>query len=348
MPKSTLSEARVRTLKPRKSAFDIRDSKLTGFGIRVLPSGGKRFFIHLQYRGKRVWQIVGDADAMNLAEARSRATSTLAAIRHGAVAPVLAEQTCFEAVAEAVFRRYARIWKAGTLRVNQSYFRRQLLPWFAGRQITDITRQDIQRWFASLCATPVAADRSAPLLSVILKEAELIGYRPQGSNPCRGIRRYRRKGCERYLPEEEIKRVAARLSAHQGERPLQVAVVRLLLLTGCRMSEILTLRWSDYRDGHLFLRDSKTGPRTVWLSRPARDVLENIDRVRSWVFPGQRAGQPASQAWMWLFWKRVRAEADLPDVRLHDLRHCFASHAVMTGVPIPVVSRLLGHSKVRI
>ena len=325
-------------------AASIRDPKLRGFGIRVLPSGTKRFFIHIQHRGERVWQILGDANAMNLDEARSRAASMLAAIRHGADVTAPAQETGFEAVAEVVFRRYARIWKAGTLRVNQVYFRRQLLPWFAGRQIADITGQDIQRWFASLRATPVAADRSAPILSVILKEAELMGYRPQGSNPCRGIRRYRRKGRERYLSEEEIRRVAARLSAHQGERPLQVAAVRLLLFTGCRKGEILTLRWSDYRDGHLYLRDSKTGPRTVWLSRPARDVLENINRAGSWVFPGQRTGQPASQAWLWIFWKRVRAEADLPDVRLHDLRHTFASFALRQGESVLVIGRLLGHS----
>ena len=106
------------------------------------------------------------------------------------------------------------------------------VPWFGGRQIAAISRQDVQRWFASLRATLVAADRSAPNLSVILKETERIGHRPQGSNPCRGIRRCRREGRERYLSEEKLRGVARRLSAHQGERPLQVAAVRLLLAYG--------------------------------------------------------------------------------------------------------------------
>ena len=195
MPNIALSEARVKALRPRPSTYDIRDAKLKGFGVRVLPSGAKRFFIHIQHRGTRVWKIVGDASAMTVDEVRARAASLLAAIRCGAD---------------------ARVWKPQTLYVNRNYLRRQILPRFAGTQIADITRADVQRWFASRRATPVAADRSMPVLSVIMKEAERMGYRPEGSNPCRGIRRYRRKGRERYLSDAEIGRLAARLSAHES------------------------------------------------------------------------------------------------------------------------------------
>lgn len=125
--------------------------------------------------------------------------------------------------------------------VNRHYLRRHTLPRFAGTQIADITRADVRRWFTSRRATPVSADRSMPILSVIMTEAERMGYRPEGSNPCRGIRRYRRKGRERFLSDAEIGRLAARLSAHEAEWPLQVAAVRLLLLTECRRSEVLTL-----------------------------------------------------------------------------------------------------------
>ena len=129
--------------------------------------------------------------------------------------------------------------------------------------------------------------------------------------------------------------------------PQKVAVIRLLLLTGCRKSEILTLRWSDYREGHLFLRDSKTGPRTVWMSQPARSVLDGLDRIGQWVFPAARGKGPRNKGWLEGFWDTVRAEAGLRGVRLHDLRHTHASHAVMNGVPVPLVARLLGHSDVR-
>ena len=201
-----------------------------GFGVRVLPSGRKRFFVHCQHRGERVWKIVADAATMDVREARSQATAMLAAIRRGEDVSCETGEGLFEAVAETVFRRHERVWKSRTLYVNRCYLRNQLLPHFAGRRIADIGRDDVRNWFASLHATPVAADRSMPVLSVIMREAEAMGLRPEGSNPCRGIRRYRRKGRERFLSDEEIRRLSATLSAHADRRPGQVAAIRLLLL----------------------------------------------------------------------------------------------------------------------
>ena len=345
MPKVTLTAARIEALKPRKSPYDIRDARLKGFGVRVMPTGRKRFFIQCQHRGERVWKIVGDAGTMSLAEARAAAAEMLAAIRRGGEASHRPEETFFETVAETVLERYARLWKAGTLKVNRNYLRNQLLPHFAGRPIAEIDRQEVRHWFARLRATPVAADRSMPVLSVIMKEAEVMGLRPEGSNPCRGIRRYRRKGRERFLSDEEIRRLSARLRAHEDRWPQQVAVIRLLLLTGCRKGELLTLQWPDYREGHLFLRDSKTGPRTVWLSVPARNILDALNRKGRWVFRAAQADRPPSSCWLERFWTRVRAEADLCDTRLHDLRHTHASVALRHGVTVLAIGRLLGHRK---
>ncbi len=343
MARTILTDARVKALRPRKTAYDFRDAKLRGFGVRILPTGRKRFFVQSQRRGERIWKIIGDADSTGIAEARAHATETLAAIRKDESAPARPEETLFEAVAETVFDRYAHVWKAGTLNVNRCYLRNQLLPYFAERGIADIDGRDVRNWFASLRATPVAADRSMPVLSVIMREAEAMGLRPEGSNPCRGIRRYRRKGRERFLSDEEIRRLSDRLTANEARYPQQVAIVRLLLLTGCRRSEILTLRWSDYREGHLFLRDGKTGPRTVWLSRPARDILDMLGRKSGWVFPAPRTDGPRNKVWLDKFWYRVRAEAGLGDVRLHDLRHSHASFALRQGETVLAIARLLGH-----
>ena len=345
MPKVTLTAARIEALKPRKSPYDIRDARLKGFGVRVMPTGRKRFFIQCQHRGERVWKIVGDAGAMSIAEARASAAEMLAAIRRGGEAPHRPEETVFEAVAGIVLERHARLWKAGTLKVNRSNLRSQLLPHFAGRPIAEIDRQEVRHWFARLRATPAAADRSMPVLSVIMREAEAMGLRPEGSNPCRGIRRYRRKGRERFLSDEEIRSLSGRLAAHEARRPQQVAVIRLLLLTGCRKGELLTLQWPDYREGHLFLRDSKTGPRTVWLSEPARAVLDGLERKGRWVFPASQGDRPCSNTWLDDFWFRVRSEANLEDVHLHDLRHTVASLALRQGETVLAIGRLLGHRK---
>ena len=325
MPRIILTEARVKALRCRTTTYDIRDGNLKGFGVRVMPSGGKRFFVHCQHRGERIWKIVGDAGTLNLGEARSRAAEMLAAMRRGQEAPCEPGETLFEAVAETVFQRYERVWKPSTLYVNRNYLRKQILPHFAGRRIDDIDRRDVRNWFASLRATPVAADRSMPVLSVIMREAEAMGYRLEGSNPCQGIRRYRRKGRERFLSDDEIRRLSAILSAHAEDQPLRVAVIRLLLLTGCRKGEILTLLWSDYREGHLYLRDSKSGPRTVWLSQPARRILDTLRRTSRWIFPASERNGPRDKGWLDQFWFRIRAEAGLDDVRLHDLRHSCAS-----------------------
>ena len=344
MPVVRLNESRIEALEPRKSPYDLRDRELKGFGVRVLPSGRKRFFVHSQNEGRRLWKTVGDASAMGLDEARRCATELLAAIRRDDGAPALPEDRLFEAVAEEVFSRYGRHWKPGTMKVNRNYLRNTILPRFAGMNIADITRQDVQNWFASLRATPVAADRSAPILSVIMRQAEIYGYRPEDSNPCAGIRRYRRKGRERFLSEPELRRLAFVLDSREARHPREAAFIRLLLLTGCRKSEIGTLQWSDYREGRLFLRDGKTGPRTVWLSSPARDILDGFPRRGKWVFPSPQTHGPVSMTIFETFWRRVREEAGLAQVRLHDCRHTYASIAIMGGESVTTTARLLGHN----
>ena len=345
MPKCRLTQRRVDSLKPDKKTRNVRDSVLRGFGVRILPSGRKRYFLHVQIDGERVWHAIGDAATMTLECARERATSLLASrSRSDEASPAATASVLFEDVADEVIRRYKRHWKPRTLTVNLSYLRNQILPWFKGRAIGEITRHDVQRWFASLHATPVSADRSAPVLSVIFRQAEVYGYRPEGSNPCTGIKRYRRRGRERFLNHAEIRRLNRVLDDQRERRRVLVAVVRLLVLTGCRKSEVLTLQWSDYREGKLYLRDSKTGPRTVWLSSPARRLLDALPRRGPWVFPSPHGDRHVSKNMLQRFWHHVRSEADISDVRCHDLRHSYASIALAHGETIPTIGRLLGHN----
>ena len=258
----------------------------------------------------------------------------------GVTAP---EPIPFETVAKQAFRRYGRMWKPATLQVNQVYLRNQIMPWFRGRPIADINRAEVRQWFGTLHATPAAANRSLPILSIVMRQAEIYGYRPEKSNPCRRIRRYRERRRERFLNPGEIRRLGRVLADTSTRAPLQVAIVRLLMLTGCRQSEIRTLNWGEYREGHLFLRDSKTGPRTVWLSSSARRVLDGLRRTARCVFPAVGRPGPMSTETLYGSWRRIRTEANLSGLRLHDLRHTYASFALRNGESVVMIGRLLGH-----
>ena len=147
MPNTRLSESRIEALKPHKAPYDIGDRELKGFGVRVLPSGVKRFSVHSRHDGRRLWRTISDAGVMDLDEARQRARKALAAIRHGE-GPALPEERLFEAVAEEVFSRYGRSWKSGPLKVSRNYLRSKILPWFGGMNIRDrcLLRGPAQLW----------------------------------------------------------------------------------------------------------------------------------------------------------------------------------------------------------
>ena len=186
MARIRLTQRRVDALAPRRAVNDVRDTQLKGYGVRVMPSGAKRYFIHSQHRGRRVWKTVADAETVTETEARARARSMLTALRDGGEPDAEDPgEVLFEQLAEEIFARYGRRWKPRTLRTNRVYLRRQILPFFRGRAIGAITREDVQGWFRSLHATPAAANRSAPILSVIMQQAEAWGHRPEDSNPCK-------------------------------------------------------------------------------------------------------------------------------------------------------------------
>ena len=272
-----------------------------------------------------------------------RADARASYSRNPRARPANGPAASFDEVAETVFRRYGRSWKPRTMAVNRSYLRNQIKPWFDRRPIAAIAHEDIQLWFSSLKSTPATANRALPVLSVIMRQAEIYGHRPENSNPCSGIRRYRCRGRERFLSLPELRRLGGTLADLEVSAPCPAAVIRLLLLTGCRQGEVRTLLWRDYRAGHLFLRDGKTGPRMVWLSSAARHVLDGLPRADPWVFPAPRRPGPMRSDALHRHWRTVCEMADLRDVRLHDLRHSYASIALKHGETIPTIGRLLGH-----
>jgi len=238
--------------------------------------------------------------------------------------------------------------KPSTRRRTASALRSQLLPAFGPLPLDRIDRSAVHRWFDDYSRTaPGGANRTLDVLRQIFNHAVVCSH--VVANPTRGVMRNPRPKPTRFLSAAEIKRLHAALDAHRGRGSgrQQADIIRLLLLTGCRKSEIVGLRWSEVDEDVLHLRDGKTGPRTVFLNVQARSILARQPRTPgAYVFPSSTDGSATRSAELSL-WRKVRRQAGIEDLRLHDLRHTFASYAVMQSVPLPVVSRLLGHAGTR-
>ncbi len=343
-----LTDAAAARLRPRKREYTVWDTRAAGLGVRVRPSGGKSWVL-LQDMGGRTKRVsLGPVGVKGLEEVRRECHARMASpepvgktVRTGPV-PLLRDFLAGP-WKEAHFDGY----KPSTQRVARSQLAGQLLPAFGSKPLDRIGEAAIRRWFERYSRTaPGNANQCLARLRQILNFAVACGHIERNSTD--GIALNRRPKLTRFLSREELARLHAALDAQtrQGARQ-QADIVRLLLLTGCRRGEILGLRWSEVREDGLALTDSKTGPRTVPLGSRARRILDRQPRGRSaFVFPSPR--NPARPRRPHLpLWDRVRKEACIEDVRLHDLRHTMASHAVMNGVPVPVVSRLLGHSSVQ-
>jgi integrase len=195
---------------------------------------------------------------------------------------------------------------------------------------------------------PTAANRVLALLSKMMNLAERWGLRPDGSNPCRHVERYRETKRERYLSEAELARLGAALAAAEqtgAEEPEVVAALRLLVFTGCRMGEILGLCWEcvDFERRCLNLPDSKTGAKTVPLNVPALEVLAGLERRSEYVIPGRDPRHALVN--LSKPWDRIRVAAKLEGVRIHDLRHSFAAVAAGSGHSLLIIGGLLGHKQ---
>lgn len=242
---------------------------------------------------------------------------------------------------------YSRCKPSTRQRVD-SAFRTQLLPTFGPIRLSEINSEAVHAWFDRYSQTaPAGANRTLDILRQIFNFAIECGHLE--SNPTRGVRRNPRPKITRFLSRDEISRVLAVLDAHRGRGSgrQQSTIIHLLLLTGCRKSEIVRLRWEEIDGDVLRLLDTKTGPRIVFLSQSAQALIARQPRTGSpYVFPSPRDGSRPRSPELSL-WRKVRRKAKIEDVRLHDLRHTFASHAAMRGVSLPVLSQLLGHSRDR-
>lgn len=352
MPK--LTKRVVESLAPGDRDYTVWDEALPGFGIRIWPSG-KRVYI-LKYRnqyGRQRKPVLGVHGPMTADQARDKALSWLGKTGDGADpsgerqegrrAPTLPE------FAERYLREHAAAKKAPrSLKEDRRLIENVLLPEFRTRKLAEITRSEVAQFHHRLRATPVEANRALSLLSRMFNLAESWGLRPDHTNPCFHVPKYKEKKRQRYLTPAEFSRLGAALNEAEksgSELGSAIAAIRLLIFSGARLSEILTLQWDyvNWGQKRLDLPDSKTGAKIIYLNEPALTVLSRIEKVggNPFVIVGGKAGSYLID--LEKPWQRLRVRAGINDIRLHDLRHSFASVGVSNNLSLPIIGALLGH-----
>ena len=319
------------------------DRELTGFGVRAYPSGGRAYVA--QTRGpegsRRV--TVGRHGVINADEARRRAALIIARVKAGEE-PLPASRSARPANGPTVAELAARYFeehvavrcKPKTAETARTAVNRYILPALGKLPSMAVRRTQVMALHHRLADRPAMANAVLATLSHMYTLAEEWGAISEGTNPCRSVVKYPARRRERFLTDAEFDRLGRVLDeapVRGGASPAAIAAIRLLMLTGCRKNEILALRWEDVdlEAGDLTLADAKTGPRTVSLSPAAVKLLAGLPRApgNPWVIPGHKAGthmRTIDDAWY-----ALRARAGLDDVRLHDLRHSFASRALALG-----------------
>lgn len=355
MPK--LTKRYVEAIKPHPDREVVEfDSELRGFAIRVWPSGKRVYFVKYRTReGRQRKPTIGVHDIITAEQARDDARQWLAqAARGGDPAHTKREARETPTVAEFAERylaKHARIHKkASSLANDERLLAKRILPALGRRKLNEVSREDVARLHEELRSTPYEANRLLALLSKMFNLAEEWGVRPEGSNPCRRVRKFGERKRQRFLGSDELARLGTVLAdeeRHRTHSPSVFAAIKLLLFTGCRLSEILMLRWDEVDLDHscLRLRDSKTGEKVVFLNSAAREVLSALkpEQGNPYVIRGAKAGTHLIN--LEKPWRRLREKAGLADVRLHDLRHSFASAGAVNGLSLPLLGALLGHTQ---
>ncbi len=371
-----LTKRTVDALKPGETAWDGGDGGVKGFGARR-QRRDRVYMLKYRIAGRQRWYVIGrHGSPWTVESARKEALRLLGQVAERSDPAASRAQTkiagtvaelCDLYLAHAptrVLRKTGQPKKASTLATDNGRIERHIKPLLGRMPVTAVTRQDVECFLADVAAGKTAADvktgprgraiveggegtatRTVGLLGGIFAYAIEQGMRPD--NPVRGVTRYRDHASKRYLYPAELARLGETLAAAErdGENAAAIAAIRLLILTGARKSEILTARheWVDTERGYLHLPDSKTGEKLIPLGAPARAVIAALSRIEGnpYLLPGDKKdmhfiGLPKA-------WERIRARAGLDNVRLHDLRHAFASVGATGGDSLLVIGALLGH-----
>ena len=345
-----LTKRHVDALPARDKEYFVWDDQLKGFGARVYPTGGKRYIAQTFRRGKTIRVQIGRHGALPFEEAKARARQIIADIDDGRnpnrekeserLSPTIAR------LAERFLEEYVPAHCKPRTQVEYGHaVSKYILPALGSIKVLALARDDVAALHHDMRDKPYQANRTLGVLSKMMNLAEAWGLRPDRSNPCYHIRKFKERKRERFLSAEELARLGRVLDDEESLAPSAVMAFRLLLYTGARLSEIQTLKWDYIRGDRIHLPDSKTGAKTIPLNRPALEVLAGARRVDGNPYVITGTGKDAHLTDLQKPWRRVRRAAGLDDVRIHDLRHTFASEAVMGGESLPMVGRILGHTQ---
>ncbi|MDD9993524.1 MAG: site-specific integrase [Rhodospirillales bacterium] len=337
------------------------DRELAGFGVRVYPSGRKVYVVQSRARGGPKRVTLGTHGELTATQARLRAGQVIDRIKGGGdpiPPPARAGATIADLAERYLSAHVAQNCNAHTAGIYRGSLENHILPALGMMPLAMVETAHVAALHYRLRETPRAANRALSVLSKMFSLAAAWGLVPDGANPCRGVRKYKEKKRERFLTRDEYRRLGMALAQAEAEAeagvegavsPYAVAALRLLMLTGCRLNEILTLRWDDIdrTAGEFRLRDGKTGARMVPLTPTAERVLAGIARLphNPWVIVGKKPG--THLATITADWYRLRSRAGLDDVRIHDLRHSYASRALAAGESLSMIGKLLGHADIQ-
>ena len=379
------------TCEPGKDRTFLWDDALAGFGVGAFASGKKVYVAQYRQAGRSRRITIGEHGRLTPDEARREAKKLLGAIENGAD-PIAQRQASravptFAECADAFMNQHGEAkLKPRTVAGYGALFRSHIGPAIGAMRITDIRRADVSKLHHSLLNTPGAANRTIAAISAIWNwtagERDDLTLPP---NPCKGIKRNPEEGRERFLSGEELARLGNALA--EAERtglpcdiddtkptakhapkpenrrrkidPFAIAAIRLLILTGARLNEIMTAKWDyiDFERGLMNLPTSKTGKKSIFLSAAALEVLSNLPRVEGnqYVLPGEgkkdvstdKGGNriAAPRADLKRPWAAVTDAAGLQGLRIHDLQHSFASIGAGASLGLPIIGKLLGHSQ---
>jgi integrase len=354
---ANITKRTVDAAKPHKRDGYLWDRDLSGFGLKVTPAGRKVYLVQYRLGGRkgRTRRVtIGQHGELTPTAARAEAKRLLGEIAAGRDPASQRDKAKADKslgiVLEQFMAEHVSKLKPATVEEYQRLVRLYIKPRLQNRAIGDLKRLDIARVHHELSDKPYQANRVLAFLSAFFNWTEKHGLRPDGSNPCRHVEKYREGRRERFLSQAELARLGDALRDAERDNsatPWAIAAIRLLTFTGARRNEILTLTWEHVSEEHesLFLPDSKTGRKAIHLNAPALALLQTVPRIEGnpYVICGERPGRHLAN--IEKPWRRIRKAAKLEDVRLHDLRHSFASVAASGGQSLVVIGKMLGHSK---